>query len=209
MHIYAFGSVCRGEVAKDSDVDLLVLTNGEKEDFAHDAYSIYSYERMNQLWREGNPFAWHLFYESKMIFSNDGGDYLHSIKKPGIYKEYQVDFSKFYTLLTNAIDKVNNNSNSLVFELSNIFLAIRNIAMCYSLAHEQKPVFSRHSAKLLGEKSIKLGCDSYHILERCRILGTRGIGDNITSDEVSLVQEQFGYIKEWALSLKARGDDEV
>lgn len=28
MHIYAFGSICRGEIDKNSDIDLLAIVDG-------------------------------------------------------------------------------------------------------------------------------------------------------------------------------------
>jgi predicted nucleotidyltransferase len=67
MHIYAFGSLCRGEVSRNSDVDLLALVDGFDERFNPEIYSIYSYRRIEELWREGNPFAWHLSLESRLV----------------------------------------------------------------------------------------------------------------------------------------------
>lgn len=65
MHIYAFGSICRGDVSPASDVDLLAIVDGYDERFSLDDYSIYSYDRIWEIWNEGNPFAWHLALESK------------------------------------------------------------------------------------------------------------------------------------------------
>ncbi|WP_424545407.1 nucleotidyltransferase domain-containing protein [Serratia marcescens] len=55
MHVYAFGSLCRGEMSKYSDIDLLALVNDKDDRFDSDIYSIYSYERLDELWKEGNP----------------------------------------------------------------------------------------------------------------------------------------------------------
>ena len=57
MHIYAFGSVCRGDVLPSSDIDLLAITEGHDSRFDPNNYSIYSYNRIKELWQEGNPFA--------------------------------------------------------------------------------------------------------------------------------------------------------
>jgi len=77
MHIYAFGSVCRGEVSRDSDIDLLCIDEGTQADrFDPELYSVYSYERIRELWSEGNPFAWHLWLESRLLFSSDAEDHL-------------------------------------------------------------------------------------------------------------------------------------
>lgn len=209
MHIYAFGSVCRGEVNEDSDVDLLALCDEGEESFSHDAYSVYSYQRINEMWEEGNPFAWHLHYESKLIFSSNSEDYLQNIGNPCRYSNYKSDFEKFSLLMNDSIKKIIGNSNSIVFELSNIFLAIRNISICYTLHNFSKPLFSRHAALMLGQKSIDIPRSTYNILERARILSTRGIGDNLTKDDVSLVILQFPKIQCWASELGLKGDDYV
>ena len=70
MHIYAFGSLCRGEIDIDSDVDLLAIVGGPDRRFNSDTYSVYSYKRIAELWAEGNPFAWHLTYESRMVYAS-------------------------------------------------------------------------------------------------------------------------------------------
>ena len=80
MHIYAFGSVCRGDVSPDSDVDLLAIVQGYDPRFSPDDYSIYSYERIRGIWAEGNPFAWHLSIESKLLYSPDGSDFLEALE---------------------------------------------------------------------------------------------------------------------------------
>lgn len=71
MHIYAFGSISRGDIQADSDVDLLAIVDGFDSRFSSDTYSIYSYSRLRDLWLEGNPFAWHLSLESKLVFSSN------------------------------------------------------------------------------------------------------------------------------------------
>lgn len=156
MHIYAFGSVCRGEVFSDSDIDLLVVTNSEQESFTHDAYSIYSYERIKEIWDDGNPFAWHLSLESKLIFSSDGDDFIKELKHPRKYNNYAADSKKFHTLLMDSSAQLKKGSSSIAFELSNLFLSIRNISICYSLAKLEKPVFSRAAAMLLEEDSVPI-----------------------------------------------------
>ena len=76
MHVYAFGSLCRGEIRPDSDIDLLAIVDGYDSRFDQNVFSIYSYTRLAELWNEGNPFGWHLFLESRLIFSADGSDFL-------------------------------------------------------------------------------------------------------------------------------------
>ena len=71
MHIYIFGSICRGDLREGSDIDLLALVEGYDSRFDPDTFSVYSYSRIADLWAEGNPFAWHLFLESRLVFASD------------------------------------------------------------------------------------------------------------------------------------------
>lgn len=175
MHIYAFGSVCRGEVDSFSDIDMLAIVNGRDERFNPAEYSIYSYERIKELWGQGNPFAWHLFLESKLIYSPDSYDYLRGIGKPNNYNRGLVDCEKFLEIFSFAKKSIEKSTLTEIFDLSSVFLAIRNFATCYSLHCNIRPDFSRNSARNLGIDSIPLDDLSYKLLERARVLCTRGI----------------------------------
>lgn len=201
MHIYAFGSVCRGEVTPGSDIDLLAITDGHDARFDPNTYSIYSYSRLREIWTEGNPFAWHLSLESKMLHSDDGSDYLKQLACPGPYSTAGRDCRKFASLFIAARCALVDGTNSAIFELSTIFLSIRNFATCFSLGYASTPDFSRSSALRLGENSIQLNLDAYSILERARVLCTRGAGDVLSEDEVRLAVMHLDVIDNWMTSL--------
>jgi hypothetical protein len=179
MHIYAFGSVCRGDVSAYSDVDLLAIVESDDSRFDPNVYSIYSYKRIKELWEEGNPFAWHLALESRLLFSSDGADYLKVLGNPKPYRHCVRDCEKFRALFREGYESVVAGNSSVVFDLSAIFLSIRNLASCFSLGVTDRPNFSRSSALCLGTRSLLLPQDSYRVLERARILCTRGQGANI------------------------------
>ena len=190
MHIYAFGSVCRGEVESDSDVDLLAVVEGRDPRFNQDNFSIYSYSRVRELWEEGNAFAWHLATESKLIYADDGEDFLAGLGSPQEYVNAKRDCERFRAVFDSALLAIENGTPSLVYELSAVFLAIRNIATCYSLARLPQPTFGRHSARRLGQKSVPLSDKGYSILLCSRILSTRGSGEAIDEiDAVTLLPE--------------------
>lgn len=201
MHIYVFGSLCRGDISAGSDVDLLALADNPDPRFDPDTFSIYSYQRLEQLWGEGNPFAWHLALESRMIFSSDERDHIKSLGMPASYQNCVRDCKKFYALFRDATTSVMSDDRSGVFDLSTIFLSVRNIATCYSLGVGEHPDFSRSSALHLGETSIPITGASYHILERARILCTRGFGKGITPSEIGLVIEELPSVDEWMARL--------
>lgn len=201
MHLYAFGSICRGEVNASSDVDLLAVVDGFDERFDPDVYSIYSYQRVREIWADGNPFAWHLATEAKLLFSSDGSDLLRSLGNPTRYRACRQDCDKFFQLFADARTSFMQSDASKVFDLSMVFLGIRNFATCFSLGCLPKPDFSRHSALRLGTRSLRVASEPYAVFERARILSTRGRGRIINNREATLAAQEFPIIEEWMTSL--------
>lgn len=197
MHIYAFGSLCRGEVTTDSDVDLLAITEGFDARFDPDTFSIYSYRRISKLWTEGNPFAWHLATETKLIFASDDHNFLMDLGPPSSYTKCTEDCLKFLRIYERAIEALKSRECSRVFELSVIFLAIRNFATCFSLGAINFPNFSRHSARKMGHRSLKLSDRAYQLLERSRILSTRATGRVVQSDEFEACFDEICEVSIW------------
>lgn len=200
-HIYAFGSVCRGDISVSSDVDLLALVEGYDHRFDSEIYSIYSYKRISEIWEEGNPFAWHLSLEAKLIFSGDDSDPLKLLGVPGPYRNCARDCKKFRSLFFEARKSIEGGRTSKIFDLSTTFLGIRNIATCFSLGVLGRPDFSRHSALRLGERSLRIPHHPYEVLERSRMLCTRGYGAQVNDEEVELVSVHFPLIEQWMTTL--------
>lgn len=199
MELYIFGSFCRGEIDKYSDIDLLVI-KGEREDlpqFELEKYSIYNCGRIIKLWNEGNPFAWHLFTESKLIFSNNNESLIQKLGEPAPYKSMENDLNKFHKLFLDSKNSLINNKDSLDFDLSMIFLAIRNFASCFSLGFLNKFNFSRRSAINIGVDSINLSPIIFETLEKSRILSTRGLGQIVGKDELENIINEFEKIENW------------
>ena len=203
MHIYAFGSICRGDISIDSDIDLLALTEGIDPRFDSNKFSIYSYERICNLWAEGNAFAWHLALESKLIYAEDEQDFFGQLGIPHRYTKGVQDCQRFRQIFLSALTAIHEGTPSLIFELSTIFLAIRNIATCYSLATLPSPTFGRNSARQLGLKSVPISNEYYAILERARLLSTRGVGDDIAILDVSALATELEKCRQWINELCA------
>lgn len=197
MHIYAYGSICRGEITPESDIDLLVVDPLPGIDFDPQSYSSYSRERVSTLWQEGNPFAWHLHLEARELYSSDGENYIETLGVPSAYRNAGRDCRGFLELFEQARTSLVEDSRSRVFDLSSIFLSMRNIATCYLLGVRGTPDFSRSSALHLGRESVPIPRSSYQILERARILCTRGYGSVITAAEVDIVVAQLGPLEAW------------
>jgi hypothetical protein len=201
MHIYAFGSICRGDISVESDVDLLALVEGRDPRLNRDTFSIYSYKRIRELWEIGNAFAWHLSLESRLIYSEDEQDFLASLGRPAKYQAGPTDCARFREIFESSTDAIKTGSPSLVFELSTIFLALRNLATCYSLAKLERPTFGRDSARRLGMKSLNISEEVYTLLMQSRLLSTRGVGKNIGRIDLQLVTSELARCRDWAVEL--------
>lgn len=195
-NIYIFGSIVRGEIDQYSDTDLLLITDEKLNIIDLEKYSLYTPRRIEEMYREGNPFAWHLHYESKLVYS-DETDFLRELKIPNIYKNGSKDLHKFYKLFRDSIESIKSDKLSLVFDLAMIFLALRNFATCYSLARYDKPIFSRNSFEKLNDFPLKLDDKIKNLLMMARISSTRGINYKIEEIELSLLMKQVDGIEKW------------
>jgi predicted nucleotidyltransferase len=202
-HLYVFGSVCRGEVDPASDIDLLACLSTPKPEIDSKKFSIYTYERIRQLWQEGNPFSWHLHLESKLIFSSDGSDFLMDLKEPSRYTKALEDCKKFRRLFLESYDSLMQSGNSAIFHLSCMFLATRNFATCYSLGMG-KPIFSRMSPLLIDHKPL-ITRESFDVFARARILSTRGYGPILSGADINRGRSSAPVIIEWMKDLSPKG----
>ena len=202
-HIYAFGSVCRGEVDPSSDIDLLACLSKPKPEFDPEKFSIYKYERLKELWLEGNPFSWHLHLESKLLFSSDGSDFLSDLGEPSKYLKSIDDCIKFHQLFIESYNSLVQSSNSATFHLSCMFLATRNFATCYSLGND-KPLFSRLSPLQL-ENKLTVKHEDFNVYARARILSTRGYGLDLSKSEIEQALKTAPVIIDWMADLLPRG----
>lgn len=200
MHLYAFGSICRGEIDRGSDVDLLACVDDTAPHIDTGQYSVYRYERLSALWKEGNPFAWHLHMESKLLFSSDGSDFLKKLGKPAPYSAVADDCTKFERLFECSYQALRNSSNSAIFHLSCIFLAIRNFATCHSLSLGH-PIFSRRSP-LMVDPALDIDSEVFSILTRARLLSTRGYGEKINFDEITAAISAVAIVPQWMAVLR-------
>ena len=197
MHVYAFGSVCRGEIDRGSDLDLLAVVRAFDSRFDPAVYSIYSYERLSELWEEGNAFAWHLALESRLLFAEDDVDFLGALGMPKPYLQCVDDCQKFRALFHDALAGLGVSPATAVFELSTIFLAVRNLATCFSLGRSNHPVFGRHAALQLGSRSLRLDQRAYDTLVSARMLSTRATGSRPSPEDIANVRGQLEHVNRW------------
>ncbi|WP_299622549.1 nucleotidyltransferase domain-containing protein [Pelagibius sp.] len=211
MHIYAFGSICRGDISVESDIDLLALVESRDPRLDPQKFSIYSYKRIGELWATGNAFAWHLALESKLVHSEDGRDFLKGLGMPSDYISVVEDCRRFREIFESALLSVQQDTPSLVFELSTVFLAIRNTATCFSLAMSPNPTFGRDSARKLGRRSIPISDNVYSTLMQARLLSTRGVGDDIAEINMHSLLNELESCRLWMneLCLEAEANGRI
>lgn len=195
-NIYIFGSVVRGEIDQYSDVDLLLISDENMQDIDPNKYSLYTPSRIEEMFKEGNPFAWHLYYESKLVYSS-GEDFLLSLGKPSKYSACKADLIKFKKLFDESVDSTRSNEYSIVFDLAMIFLAIRNFSTCYTLGCYERPIFSRQSFEKLTDYPLILDSRIKEMLMMSRISSTRGINYYISSETLSLFEKEIEKIDKW------------
>lgn len=198
-HLYAFGSVCRGEVDESSDIDLLACLSEPNAGIEPSRFSIYSHERIRELWLEGNPFAWHLHLESKLLYSSDGENFIDCLGEPSSYSKLIDDCEKFRSLFSESLSSLTKLSNSPIFDISCMFLATRNFATCYSLG-SGVPIFSRYSP-LMIENQLSISKEDFDVYVRARILSTRGYGRSLSNSEIEQVKKSAHSVVEWMREL--------
>jgi hypothetical protein len=196
-NIYIFGSMVRGEIDQYSDIDLLLISDESTKNVDPDKYSIYSPERVKELYDEGNPFAWHLFYESRLVYSSENEDFLNKLGKPFKYSNCKPDLLKFKRLFDDSKVSIHENDFSIVFDLSMIFLAIRNFATCYTLGNYETPIFSRLTFEKLTDYPLILDDDIKDILMMSRLSSTRGIDYSFDDKFLTLLELNLYRIENW------------
>ncbi len=194
--IYIFGSIVRGEMDQYSDIDLLLISDENMQSIDSAKYSIYTPSRITTMYIEGNPFAWHLYYESKLVYSSDE-DFLLSLGRPSVYENCKSDLLKFKKLFDDSVISIEENDFSIIFDLAMIFLAIRNFATCYSLGCYEKPIFSRQSFEKLTDYPLILSIEIKELLMMSRISSTRGLNYYISDEMLSLFMLEKEKITKW------------
>jgi hypothetical protein len=204
QHLYAFGSLCRGEFDRFSDVDLLACVDSKTAARKIDSrqFSVYTYDRLQALWHEGNPFAWHLHLESKLVYSSDGSDVLAEFGEPSSYRNARADCAKFRCLFSESYGSLQSDAQSKTFHLSCMFLAVRNFATCYSFT-KGRPNFSRLSP-LQVVPAVPIEEGAFSLLVRARVLSTRGVGAALSKEEIALATKSCIRVHEWMSALESQ-----
>ncbi len=191
--IYVFGSVTRGEIAPTSDIDVLVFPfAGERSRFPS-GWSVYSPALIEEYYRKGRLFAWHLHLEAQCVYSPNATPYLDTIGPPATYSTMSQDVDDLEDLLIEALAEIRAKTKSIVYELGIAYTAIRDIAMSASWVFFDQPCFSRNAPYVLPFPC-PLPVAAYHSAMLARHSSTRGIDTDIDTANTSqeLLQAPLG-----------------
>lgn len=140
---YIFGSMIRGEITSNSDLDVLVipLEHTKKNSYPL-GWSCYSEEVIKEMYKEGDLFAWHLHLESICVYSPKKSPLLLEIGKPEPYRRSLKDIEELNIILTSALTSLNYSTVNIIYEIGIIHTCLRNIAMAASSILCKNPCFS-------------------------------------------------------------------
>jgi hypothetical protein len=224
--IRIFGSKARGDDDSSSDTDVLVIYEGiplpnDRENTltliksrvgSNVDVAEYSLSRIRHFFLSGDLFAWHLFQESKKLFSRSS-DLIDSLGKPQPYTSARKDISGFASLLNTVPRNMKEHPENVTFEAGLLYLATRNIAMSLSWSLEGNTDFSRHAAINLSKKNgapFPIPESKYNELICCRHASQRGAVIPIfCSGEISDVASKLVTWSEEISSLVANQPQEM
>lgn len=195
--IYAFGSVVSGEFDEGSDTDILAIESPFDENRYPSDWSVYSRDRIKELYSRGTLFAWHLHLEAVPIFSSASGGFLESIDPPAPYSEAKQEIQLLLTIAKTALAELASDTPSSIYELGILGVAIRDIGMAASHILNGNFCFSKFAPFLLRSAALPMNRDDYFFLIKCRRATTRGYHVNYDDERCRKIMETSPSIFEW------------
>lgn len=213
--VYIFGSVGRGHHDSLSDLDVLaVVKNGagkvaEATIASHVpaelrslklSISWYGADRLREMFRNGELFAWHLHRETIPLF--DPTRFLGKLGQPSDYRESIADVISFHKVLAGIPFQIALNEYNAVYEAGLIYVCLRNISMAASWSLCEFPDFSRYSPfKLAGISPCPISVEEFERTMACRMAGQRG-RDPPPGIRRDFVLDIFGRLDPWTMDLR-------
>ncbi len=198
LALYIFGSAGRGDSDSKSDLDLLAIVNENTGKTSEEkiinevpseyltrkpSISWYGASRISEMFSNGELFAWHLFYESRVIFEEKFS--LKSLGQPASYQDAAADAQTFHDILTDIPNEINAGSKNYIYECGLIYVCLRAIAMAASYTFNIRPDFTRYSPLNLQSRPCPISRSEYEIAMASRMCGQRGLPlPNVNSDFV-------------------------
>lgn len=188
--IRLFGSRARGDDSASSDLDVLCVVdtartsnNGQMDsDITHffgsgtSDVSRYSERRLREMFDTGHLFAWHLYLESKPVWSDSRGSFVESLGRPARYAHARKDIVELAEIALEALESLRDSTSSIVYECGILYVCSRNVALIASTRLCSAPNFSPQSPMQVHVPRIPypLSHDEYELLIAARHSVTRG-----------------------------------
>ena len=190
LSLRLYGSFSRGDYDELSDVDVLAVYGKRPSENVRNTVrqqlakiftgkvdlAEYSGPRIEEFYKNGHLFAWHLHAESKNLAAGRDS-FFEALGAPAPYKAAHSDALGFLELLRTSREEANKAGVSFVYEAGLMYLASRNVAICASYWLNERPDFSRHAMYNVCERlSIEpqVARADYEGLIRCRFASIRG-----------------------------------
>lgn len=205
---YVFGSVCRGEPDRGSDVDILVVEdNAARRAQLPRHWSVYSRRRLRALYSRGTLFAWHLHLEAVQLWPQGSPGFLKRIDPPRKYTGAAREASGLLKIMQSACDELRRGTKSPVYEFGLLALAARDLAMAAAPSLDGRFNFSRH-APLQGDTAFPLSKRAFDYLLACRRASTRETDFTRNPKIEAQICRKLPALEAWATNLQRRLIDE-
>jgi predicted nucleotidyltransferase len=210
LGVYAFGSVGRGQQDDLSDLDVLAVVRNGGGKIAEQlvteyvppslrqlklSISWYGEDRLREMFRNGELFAWHLHSETLPLYDPIG--YLHGLGTPAAYHDAVTDTRSFQKILRGIPAQVSANECNAVYESGLIYVCLRNIAMAASWQLCKHPNFTRHSPFELSDmRGCPISREEFALTMACRMAGQRGNAPPLGVD-AAFVLDAYSRLDPW------------
>ena len=135
--------------------------------------SWYGGDRLREMFRNGELFAWHLYRETLPLY--DPTNFLTGLGNPAVYRDAVADTRSFHKVLKGIPTQIAANEHNAVYEAGLIYVCLRNIAMAASWSLCEFPNFTRYSPfQLAGIRACPIARDEFDVTMACRMAGQRG-----------------------------------
>ncbi|MBD9435721.1 nucleotidyltransferase domain-containing protein [Pseudoxanthomonas sp. PXM03] len=188
VEVAIFGSVARGENDAKSDLDVIAVVNNasgiskealrsEIQSFFNEriGLSIYGRRRIEAMWEDGSPFAWHLYSQARPI-KGFRSDFLTDFGAPSSYENERADCLMMRDIATSSEARLSGRVLGCeCYEAGLLYVAARNVGMFSSLRISGEFNFSRMAPYALpGKFSLPLDSGVYKSLIEARHASNRG-----------------------------------
>jgi predicted nucleotidyltransferase len=184
-----FGSVARGDDDELSDLDLLALVqNGGGPVSVEEVratlpaglagkvatISWYGMERLVEMHRSGELFAWHIHLDGKVLHDPVGA--VATLGVPAPYRRALDDVDAFLAIAADLPSQLERAERNAIYEFGVLYVCLRNVAMSASAHLSAQPDFTRKVPYRLGDgPPCPVSESEYRMSMLCRLASQRGL----------------------------------